>query len=228
MASNHGPVARRAERTIVCRCACAKLEPDLESWSGERGLVRNTIHSTSLATDAELVRQIAEGDLHALGVLFDRYGQDVRRFLCRMQVPAGDLDDLVQLTFLDVASPAARFETERAVRPWLFGLATITVRRHRRALARVARTLSAWALEPSPKHDPTQAEMLVQQESVLRAERALQKLSSKKREVFVLVVMENFSGEEAARTLGIPVATVWTRLHHARRELRALLGEDDR
>jgi RNA polymerase sigma-70 factor (ECF subfamily) len=189
--------------------------------------VRTIISSTPATTDKALVRQIAEGDLHALGVLFERYGQDVRRFLARMQVPASDLDDLVQLTFLDVVRPAARFESEREVKPWLFGLATITVRRHRRTVARLARTLSAWAREPSHRHDPTQVETLVQQESVRRAERALQKLSSKKREVFVLVVMENLSGEETARTVGIPVATVWTRLHHARIELRAHLAEDE-
>jgi RNA polymerase sigma-70 factor (ECF subfamily) len=188
--------------------------------------VRTIISSNPATTDGALVRQIAEGDLQALGVLFERHGQDVRRFLARMQVPASDLDDLVQLTFLDVARPAARFEDDREVKPWLFGLAAITVRRHRRTLARLARNLTAWALEPSHGHDPTPVEMLVQQESVRRAERALQKLSSKKREVFVLVVMEDLSGEETAHALGIPVATVWTRLHHARRELRALLGED--
>lgn len=188
--------------------------------------MRNPITAKLATTDANLVRQIAEGDLQALGELFDRYGQDVRRFLARMQVPASDLDDLVQLTFLDVVRPARRFEEDREVRPWLFGLAAITVKRHRRSLARLARNLTAWAREPAPRHEPTAADLLVEQEAVRRAEHALEKLSSKKREVFVLVVMESFSGEETARALGIPVATVWTRLHHARRELRALLGED--
>jgi RNA polymerase sigma-70 factor (ECF subfamily) len=42
-----------------------------------------------------------------------------------------------------------------------------------------------------------------------------------------MVVIERLPGEAVAQALGIPVGTVWTRLHHARRELRALLGEDE-
>jgi RNA polymerase sigma-70 factor (ECF subfamily) len=58
--------------------------------------------------------------------------------------------------------------------------------------------------------------------------RALFELSPKKREVFVLVALEGLSGEEVATTLGIPVNTVWTRLHHARSELRHALEEASR
>jgi RNA polymerase sigma-70 factor (ECF subfamily) len=43
--------------------------------------------------------------------------------------------------------------------------------------------------------------------------------------VFVLVTLEGMSGEEASAVLGIPINTVWTRLHHARRALRAALEE---
>jgi DNA-directed RNA polymerase specialized sigma24 family protein len=42
------------------------------------------------------------------------------------------------------------------------------------------------------------------------------------------VTLEGMSGEEAARVLRIPVKTVWTRLHHARLELRAALSEGER
>jgi DNA-directed RNA polymerase specialized sigma24 family protein len=44
----------------------------------------------------------------------------------------------------------------------------------------------------------------------------------------VLVALEGLGGEEVGRTLGIPVATVWTRLHHARLELREALCREDR
>jgi len=43
---------------------------------------------------------------------------------------------------------------------------------------------------------------------------------------FVMVELEDASGKDAARALGIPLATVWTRLHHARRELRQYLAEE--
>ena len=62
---------------------------------------------------------------------------------------------------------------------------------------------------------------------VVLAGEALASLSEKKREVVVLVTIEGMSGEEVAALLGIPVATVWTRLHHARREMSARMLEEE-
>ena len=182
----------------------------------------------SPADDEELVHQVAQGHLDSLGVLFDRYHQPLRTFLARLQVPAGDLDDLVQSTFLQLPRAAARFERGRSVKGWLFGLATIVVKRHRRTLSRLARKVSALSREPQTRGPRTPADLVAEEESARRARQALADLSRKKREVFVMVVLEKLSGETVAQSLGIPVGTVWTRLHHARRELRQLLGEDER
>lgn len=181
----------------------------------------------SPVADEDLVRQVAEGHLDSLGILFDRYHEPLRRFLSRLQVPANDLDDLVQLTFLQLPRAASRFDPQRSVKGWLFGVATFAVKRHRRTIARIARKVAALSKEPSVKPPPTPAELIGEEESVRRARQALAELSKKKREVFVMVVLERLSGEAVAQALGIPVGTVWTRLHHARRELRALLGEDE-
>jgi len=54
-------------------------------------------------------------------------------------------------------------------------------------------------------------------------ERALARLDAKKREVLLLAEVEGFSASEIAALVGIPIGTVWTRLHHARRALRRLL-----
>jgi RNA polymerase sigma-70 factor (ECF subfamily) len=160
-----------------------------------------------------------------LGVLFDRYEPDVRRFIGRLGVAASEVDDLLQLAFLDVVRAAASYDGRPSARGWLFGLAAIVVRRHRRSVARIAAGLVAWGREP--RADAlTAGQTFELHEAAARATRALGRLSPKKREVFVMVVLEDCSGEEAARALGIPVATVWTRLHHARRELREHLAEE--
>jgi RNA polymerase sigma-70 factor (ECF subfamily) len=177
--------------------------------------------------DEELVMQVARGELAQLGELFDIYHLPVRRFLARLQVPAGDLDDLVQLTFLQVPRAAPRFDPQRSVKGWLFGLATFIVKRHRRSLARITRKVLALSREPIHATPPTPAEIVGEVESARRADRALAALSAKKREVFVMVVLEKLPGEAVAQALGIPVGTVWTRLHHARRELQAVLKEDE-
>lgn len=178
--------------------------------------------------DADVLARIAGGDLSALGALFDRHGQAVRRLLERLGIPAGDLDDLVQLTFLDAVSAASKYDGRPDAKPWISGLALVTARRHRRSGYRMLARLRHWALEPRITQACSPADAFELQEAAADARRALEKLPAKKREVFVLVVLQGMSGEEAARALEIPVATVWTRLHHARRELRRALEAIDR
>jgi RNA polymerase sigma-70 factor (ECF subfamily) len=172
-----------------------------------------------------LVAAIQAGDLSGLGVLFDHYGDDVHRFLVRIGISPSDVEDLVQLTFLDVLAAAHRFRPDAPVRPWLFGIATMVARRHRRGVGRMFERLRRWALERAVESPPMPDECFELSAQTIRAQRALEALAPRKREAFVLVVLEGLAGEEAAKALGIPVATVWTRVHHARRELREALEE---
>jgi RNA polymerase sigma-70 factor (ECF subfamily) len=184
-------------------------------------------HRAERAVNATLIAAIHGGDLSGLGVLFDRYGGDVRRLLLRLGVPPGDADDLVQQTFLDVLGASGRFHADAPVKPWLLGLAAMHARRHRRSVSRMIARVQAWARDPACAGDPvaiTPERRLVLSIEGARAQRALLRLSAKKREVFVLVALEGMSGAEVAHALHIPVATVWTRLHHARLELRAALA----
>jgi RNA polymerase sigma-70 factor (ECF subfamily) len=176
-------------------------------------------------TDVELVRSLVGGDLRALGLLFDRFEPDVKRLIGRMNVPAADIDDLVQLTFLDAARSAANYDDRWPVRSWLFGIALMIVRRHRRSVAQIAARVGRWAREKDAMAPARPDDLAENRELALVADRALSRLTQKKREVFAMVVLEGMPGEDVAEALGIPVATVWTRLHHARRELRTILKE---
>jgi RNA polymerase sigma-70 factor, ECF subfamily len=174
--------------------------------------------------DAALLAAIARGELESLGRLFDRHEPDLCRYLGRLGVSAADADDLIQATFLEVVRAAARFDPALPARAWLMGIATMMVRRHRRSLARTMARLSAWASLPREGAPPTPAEALESDQAARRLQRAFDGLSQKKREVFVLVTLEGMSGDQVARALAIPISTVWTRLHHARRELLDALG----
>ena len=177
-------------------------------------------------TDAELVVAVAAGDLRALGELFDRHEPGVRRYLRRMGIPAADVDDLVQATFLEITRAAPNFDARHAGRSWIFGVASIMLRRHRHFLRRAAARISAW-VTPEAEVEGSPAELLERAETERRFTRAFAALSAKKREAFVLVTLEGLSGEEAAQALGVPVNTVWTRLHHARLELRAAMNMEE-
>jgi RNA polymerase sigma factor (sigma-70 family) len=182
---------------------------------------------TTAPDDAVLLSMISAGDLSGLGLLFDRYADDVRNFISRLGVPYGDLDDAVQQTFLDVLRAASRFDvtSERGAKPWIFGIAAMIVRRRRRSVTRALTRLSEWAHEQLlDRTVMTPAEEVERSTEADRALHALTTLAPKKRETFVLVVLEGMSCAEAATSLGVPIATIWTRLHYARIELQQVLN----
>ena len=183
--------------------------------------------NTPPPSDAELVAAIGSDQLAALGTLFDRHASVVRRYFGRLGIAPSDADDLVQATFLEVVRAAGRYDPALAARPWLLGIATVIARRHRRSLARAIARVASWAGHRRESVVRTPADALEAADAVQQVERAFGRLSAKKREVLVLITLEELSGPEVAKLLGVPVQTVWTRLHHARRELRAALGEDE-
>jgi RNA polymerase sigma-70 factor (ECF subfamily) len=178
-------------------------------------------------TDPELIAQIGQGRLEALGLLFERHEALVRRYLGRLGASASDADDLVQATFLEVMRAAPRFDGSHSARSWLLGIAGMMARRHRRSLRRAAARIAAWASALRGDACPTQgpAEQVANDAALRALAAALDRLPQKKREVFVLVTLEGLSGQEAAAALDIPLKTVWTRLHHTRLALRAALTE---
>jgi RNA polymerase sigma factor (sigma-70 family) len=172
-------------------------------------------------TDAELMRELTGGQLGALGELYDRYQAPLRRFIARVTRDADDVDDLVQATFLAAAQSAERYDGRASCRPWLIGIAAQLVRRRRRTLARLVAVLAAFGKTQPSASDPR---------PTLQArgdvERALAGLSEPKRLTLLMAEVEGLSCAEIAEALEVPIGTVWTRLHAARRELRRALALD--
>ena len=167
------------------------------------------------ASDPELIRQLAAGQVGALGELYDRHRAPLRSFIGRATSDAHDVDDLVHATFLAAAQSAQRYDGRASCRPWLMGIAAQLLRRRRRAFGRFVAVLSALQGTLQAASDPRPA---LQARSDV--ERALARLSEPKRITLLLAEVEGLSCDEIARALDIPIGTVWTRLHAARRELR--------
>ncbi len=176
------------------------------------------------AADDALFEQMATGDLAPLGELFDRYHASVRHFLLRLQVDAGEVDDLVQETFLTASRAAGAFTPGAPGRPFLFGVAAQLVRRRRRGFARLRRMLESLGRHPSaPSTSPADRTEADQRTAALYA--AIAKLSDRHREVLIMAELGEMSGVEVASALGLPPGTVWRRLSEARAELaRRLKG----
>jgi RNA polymerase sigma-70 factor (ECF subfamily) len=75
----------------------------------------------------------------------------------------------------------------------------------------------------SDTNDPGELYERKEAEGLLRG--LLGKMSEVRRTTFILFEIEGYSGEEIAEMQGIPLNTVWTRLHHARKEFVRLVAE---
>jgi RNA polymerase sigma-70 factor (ECF subfamily) len=171
-------------------------------------------------SDPDIMGRLAGGDSSALGELYDRYHEPIRRFVARATADAEDVDDLVHATFMAAAQSAARYDGRPSCRPWLIGIAAQLLRRRSQAFGRRVAALSSLFGSRSPAVDPR---------PVLQArsdvERALGRIGELKRVTFLMAEAEGLSCQEIAVALRIPIGTVWTRLHAARRELRQALDE---
>jgi RNA polymerase sigma-70 factor (ECF subfamily) len=187
--------------------------------TARESLVRGNVPQTP---DPEILRELAGGEIGALGELYDRYHERVRRFVARATSDADDVDDVVHATFLAAAKSAGRYDGRPSCRPWLIGIAAQLVRRRRRSFGRFLTVLSSLRATQATAADPRPA--LQARGDV---ERALVRISEAKRITLLMAEVEGLSCAEIAAALGIPIGTVWTRLHAARRELRRALGDGE-
>lgn len=171
--------------------------------------------------DHEALGRVAGGDVGALGEVYDRHAKALLRFASRAAGPS-DAEDVVQTTFVTAARIAATYDgrTDNA-RAWLFGVTARVLQERRRALFRLTRALRRIASDRSPAPAPSDAHRT-------DLDRGLLEISENKRVVLLLAEVEGFTCEEIAAMLGVPIGTVWTRLHHARKELRGFYEEGSR
>jgi RNA polymerase sigma-70 factor (ECF subfamily) len=172
-------------------------------------------------TDEALISRIASGDRLAMQVLFARHHVKVYRFVLRLVGNPATAEDLISEVFLDVWRQAARFEARSAVSTWLLAIArfkTLSVLR-KRPEAELDDEKAA-AIEDTAD-DPEVTAQKKDKSEILR--KCLQGLSPEHREIIDLVYYHEKSVEEVAEIVGIPEATVKTRMFYARKRLSELL-----
>ncbi|HUC59228.1 MAG TPA: RNA polymerase sigma factor [Streptosporangiaceae bacterium] len=165
--------------------------------------------------DDELIAAMAGGDDTALRELFARHAPWLAARL-RTVLPAADVEDVLQETFLAAWRGARRYRPEGAAGGWLWGIA----RRQAALWLRKQGTALAGSSAQS-QEDP--AEMAVSRAELAEAVRALGPAGSATREIWRLMYVEDRTVSEVAELTGVPEGTVKSRAYRVRQLMRAVL-----
>ena len=158
------------------------------------------------------------------GAIFDRHATVLHRYLVR-RIGPDDAEGMVGEVFRIAFERRHTFDASReTARPWLYGIATNLLARHRRSEGRRLRAVARLASQRRAPPDPA-----VGVDDALDAARRWERvvtvvtaLPEAERDALLLHAWEGLSYDDVADALGIPVGTVRSRLNRARRRLREL------
>ncbi len=159
-----------------------------------------------------------------LSSIYRRYGQFVWVSLQHLGIRPADLEDIAQEAFIVVHRRLHTFDASGQMTTWLFGICMRLASNYRRRRRWKVEILSGERTDERPSSSMLSDELLIRREEREFADRMLSKLDVGKRAVFVMFEIEGLSHAEISRLMDIPVGTVYSRLHAARRKLRKLLA----
>ncbi len=171
--------------------------------------------------EALLLQSCVAGSERAWTVLHRRHYSTVAAFLRKLGVGSEELEDAAQEVFVQVFRYLSRFRGESELQTWLYRLCITQARKCRRrvGLTRALQRMLSMAPEQIAPSGPGWTEAA----AARRIEAALSQLGEKDRVVFVLYELESVSGKRIAEILECPEATVWRRLHYARKRFEEAL-----
>ncbi len=191
------------------------------SQAAATGVVLARSAPLQAASDEALMARIAAGDRDAMRALYVRHHMRVHRFVLRLVRNQTVAEDVISETFLDVWRQAGSFEGRSAVSTWLLAIArfkALSILRRKKEDELDEDGVTALV---DPVDNPEVAAQKRDTGQILR--QCLTALSRDHREIIDLVYYHEKSVEEVAKIVGIPEATVKTRMFYARKRLSKLL-----
>ncbi|HKB23657.1 MAG TPA: sigma-70 family RNA polymerase sigma factor [Methylomirabilota bacterium] len=180
--------------------------------------------------DSALVERVRAGDVTAFEPLVEKYRQRVYRLACNVLRDPEEARDVAQEAFIRAFQALPNFRGQSAFYTWLFRITLNVASDRARQRAARGRALGTERVEEGDWErtlvDPgeTPADSAARAEDRSRIERALESLPEHHRAIIMLSDLEGLSYREIAEVLGIPMGTVMSRLHNARKRLRRALG----
>jgi len=179
----------------------------------------HTVLTERSSSPTGLVARVCAGDASALAELYDQHAGALLAFARRLLGDSDAAQDLVHEVFLGAPRILASYQGQASLRTFLTSVAINHARHHMRSAARRRAAGERMAREPAPEmgtpeHEAQRARLA----SALNS--ALDTLPMEQRVAFVLCEVEERTSREAAEIVGVPEATMRTRLFHGKRKLR--------
>ena len=185
-------------------------------------------------TDQEIIVEVLNGNRDFFCLLVQKYERPIFNYIFRMVRSKPDAEDLAQDTFVKAFYALNKYDSTYEFSTWIYRIALNVCRDYFRKKKLFLYSLSAPIGDEEESefedfipqdsfHNPD--DVLLNQELRLNLEKAIQDLPIKFREVIVLRHLEGLSYDEISSITGLPVGTVKTYLHRARKKLQDELGE---
>ena len=175
-------------------------------------------------TDAGLIERCQQGDEHAFRELVDRYKNLVFSVVARSGSDPSRVEDLAQEVFLRIHRGLPHFRGDAKLTTWIYRIVLNLLSQEsekRRGAREVALDLEVPAHEPH-SHDRTIGDLELRD----RLEKAMARLPPNYRLLIAGHYLQDVKYEDLADAVGVPVGTVKTHLHRAKKQLRALLESE--
>ena len=176
-------------------------------------------------SDAEVIGR-SLGEPEAFGLIYDRHAASLLRFLGRRagaKVAEGLVGELFRIAF----ERRRTFDASRAsALPWLYGIGSNLLLKHRRGEARWLRASARMATGLEAAEARASAAALDARLLFPRVADAIEALPDGEREALLLFAWEDLSYQSVAEALELPIGTVRSRLNRARARLRELIEPD--
>lgn len=178
-----------------------------------------------IADDKHLVELSLRGDDRAFEYLFNRYSEAIKRLLLHRSVSLEDTEDILQETFIKVYVNLQRYCPDYTFGQWIYTIARNThidfERRRQDDLSIDEKFTSHAASAPSPEDNLINSQQRSQIEDYIHC------LPEQYRALFTMRFLEDYSYEEIAEKLNLPMGTVKTQIHRARERMCRLIRSDE-
>ena len=182
-----------------------------------------------IASDQQLIERVLGGDASAFEHLFNRYRDSILQLY--LQNTGGNIDDsndLLQETFVKIYLNLQRYSDQYTFGQWIYTIARNTfidyVRRKRDDTVSIDNLREAGGL--STWNEPNPEERMITHQNRARIEAFLDRMSPRYKELIELRFFKEYSYEEIASHLNLPLGTVKTQIHRAREQLCRFILKD--